>query len=76
MKSLIIGKKGEDIAVQFLLPKGYKFIKRNFRIRGDEIDIISIHNNTLIYVEVKTRSNNKFGTAEESVGKRKINYLI
>ena len=75
MNTVIIGKQGEDLAVDYLTNKGYKIIDRNFRIRGGEIDIIAIDGNTLVYIEVKTRSSNLFGLPEESVGRRKIEFL-
>ena len=63
MNKISFGKKEEDLAVKYLQVQGYKILDRNFRIRGGEIDIIALHNNSFIYVEVKTRSNDKFGTA-------------
>lgn len=75
MNKTALGKKGEEIAVQFLKTKGLKIIETNFRIRGGEIDIVAIDQNTLVYVEVKTRSSDQFGKPEESVTPYKIKYL-
>lgn len=75
MKSLAVGKFGEDLAAEFLAKHGYKIIERNFRIRGGEIDIIAKDGNTLVYVEVKTRSSHAFGLPEESVGYHKLKFL-
>lgn len=66
------GNRGEDIAAQYLVDKGYKIIGRNFRIRGGEIDIIAIDptdasGKVLVFVEVKTRTSNKFGTGLEAI---------
>ncbi len=69
------GAYGEELACDFLKKQGYKILERNFRIRGGEIDIIAIEDNTLVYVEVKTRSSNYFGYPEESVTPRKIKFL-
>lgn len=69
------GKLGEKIAEKYLVKKGYKIISRNFRIRGGEIDLIVIKDNTVVYVEVKTRTGRKFGLPEESVGKHKLYFL-
>ncbi len=57
------GNKGEDIAVNFLINKGYEIRKRNFHFgRYGEIDIIAEKDNTLIFFEVKARYNyDKFG---------------
>ena len=69
------GAYGEDLACDFLMKHGYKILERNFRIRGGEIDIVAIDKDTLVYVEVKTRSSNYFGRPEESVTPRKIKFL-
>lgn len=70
-----IGNIGEDLAVDYLKKNGYQIIERNFRIRGGEIDIIARDGQTLVYVEVKTRSSYKFGHPEESVTSHKIKFL-
>lgn len=75
MNNTIIGKNGEDLAADFLQKQGYKIIERNFRTRGGEIDIIALHKDTLVYVEVKTRTSHEFGLPEESVNYFKINFL-
>lgn len=75
MNKLSIGKFGEDLAVSYLKKHGYKIIERNFRIRGGEIDIIALDKDTLVYVEVKTRSSHQFGLPEESVGYHKLRFL-
>ena len=75
MNKQFIAKKGEDLACNFITNNGYKIIERNFRIRGGEIDIIAIDNQTLVYIEVKTRTNLRFGRPEESVNKRKFKFL-
>jgi len=65
-KQQIVGKKGEDLAVKFLKKKGYKVIERNFRAdRFGEIDIIAKDKNELVFVEVKTKTNEQFGSPEE-----------
>ncbi len=76
MNKTALGKKGEEIAEKFLIQKGFKIIEKNFRIRGGEIDIVAADKNTLVYVEVKTRTSNEFGLPEESVTPRKIKFLI
>jgi putative endonuclease len=70
-----IGKYGEDLACAYLKKAGYKIIERNFRIRGGEIDIIALDRQTLVYVEVKTRSSHQFGLPEESVTYHKLRFL-
>ncbi len=70
--SKLFGKAGEDFAVQLLLNKGYQIIARNFQNRFGEIDIIAQDKNTLVFVEVKTRHNRKFGQPEEAVTSQKL----
>ena len=69
------GKEGEDIAAVYLQNQRYKILERNFRIRGGEIDIIALDEQTLVYIEVKTRTNRQFGLPEESVTPAKIHFL-
>jgi len=46
---------GEDLAANYLMRKGFTILERNYRIKGGEIDIIAQNEDTLIFVEVKTR---------------------
>lgn len=69
------GSQGEDIASSFLTSKGYKIIARNFHSRFGEIDIIAIHNQILVFVEVKTRWSNRFGSPVEAVTPWKISKI-
>lgn len=66
------GKSAEDFTVKFLEDKGYKVIDRNFHSRFGEIDIIAEENGTLVFVEVKARWSNKFGSPEEAVTPSKL----
>ena len=75
MTTTSFGKYGEDLAANYLKKQGYKIIERNFRIRGGEIDIIAIDGQTLVYIEVKTRTSHQFGLPEESVTPHKIKFL-
>lgn len=71
-----IAIRGEDLATKFLKDKGYKIIERNFRKGYGEIDIITVKDNTLVFVEVKTRTGNKFGTPLEQISYFKLKSLI
>ena len=75
MKTTVQGKIGEDLACQYLQKQGYKIIERNFRIRGGEIDIIALDGQTLVYIEVKTRTSDQFGRPEEAVTAWKLRFL-
>jgi putative endonuclease len=76
MNKTALGKKGEEIAERFLIQKGFKIIEKNYRIRGGEIDIVAIDGDTVVYVEVKTRTTDEFGYPEESITPRKIKFLV
>lgn len=65
------GQAGEEIAVAFLQAQGYRIAARNFRIRQGEIDIIAWDDQTLVFVEVKTRAHTALGYPEEMVDRRK-----
>ena len=71
-----IGKLGEDLAVKYLEKNGYKVIERNFECRQGEIDIISIYKDELIFIEVKTRTNTKYGKPVDAVDLKKQKHLI
>ena len=66
-----IGKLGEDAAEKFLLENDYTILKRNYRWARGEIDIIAQKNGTLVFVEVKTARQDKFGNPETWVNQRK-----
>lgn len=71
-----IGEKGEIIARQFLIGKGYKILDTNWRHQHKEIDIIAMKDNLVVMVEVKLRSTDKYGQPEEAVSVRKQKFLI
>ena len=56
-----LGKRGEEIAYNFLIGQGYIILERNWRYRRTEIDIIAKHGEVLVFVEVKTRKGAYFG---------------
>ncbi len=70
-----IGKWGEDVAARYLEDKGYRIVARHFTHRIGEIDIVAAKDGRIIFVEVKTRTNNRFGAPEESIGWSKQNKL-
>jgi putative endonuclease len=61
-KHIDLGKQGEELATAFLQLKGYEILERNWRNGRAEIDIIAMYNGILIFVEVKARSTDAFGT--------------
>jgi putative endonuclease len=63
------GATGEKLACRYLRRQGFKVLYRNFRGRsGGEIDIVCRDGDTLVFVEVKTRSREDFGRPVEAVG--------
>jgi len=71
-----LGKKGEQLAVDFLLNKGYSIIERNYRFQKAEVDIIAQLKETLAIVEVKTRSKIDFGNPQDFVKPKQIQNLV
>jgi len=71
-----LGKKGEELAVEFLLKKGYKIVSRNFKFQKTEVDIIARKGKTLAIIEVKTRSTPDFGDPQEFVKAKQIQNLV
>lgn len=71
-----LGKFGEDAAASFLTFRFYKILERNYRKRNAEVDIIAKKGKMLCFVEVKTRSGDKFGTPSEAVDLRKQQKII
>jgi putative endonuclease len=66
------GARGEKQARRFLRSRGYKILYQNFKSRGGgEIDIVCRDGDTLVFVEVKTRSGDEFGRPFEAVGREK-----
>lgn len=67
----LLGKIGEDLAVSMLYAEGYRILDRNFRSRVGEIDIICEKEETIYFVEVKTRTCDVFGEPDEAVNEIK-----
>ncbi|HEY44422.1 MAG TPA: YraN family protein [Anaerolineae bacterium] len=67
MKRHHIGAWGEDIASQYLEAKGYQIRARNWRTQEGELDLVAQDGETIVFVEVKTRTSKDFGWPEESV---------
>lgn len=71
-----LGNHGEDLACKFLEKNGYKIIERNKSFsKFCEIDIIAQIKNTLVFVEVKTRKTNSFGSPLEAITKTKYSHI-
>ncbi|MFN0728700.1 YraN family protein [Polaribacter gochangensis] len=72
----ILGKKGEQLAVDYLVQHNYKIIARNYRFLKAEVDIIVQKEDILAAVEVKTRSTSDFGNPQDFINPKKIKLLV
>lgn len=71
-----LGKKGEELSVEFLQKNGYDILETNYVFQKAEIDIIALKENILAIVEVKTRSSLDFGLPQDFVKPKKIQLLV
>ena len=72
---LLRGRKGERLACRFLLKQGFDILARRYRSRSGELDIIAYEGDTLVFIEVKTRSSAAFGEPWEFVDWQKQQIL-
>ncbi|MBN1176873.1 MAG: YraN family protein [Dehalococcoidales bacterium] len=75
MKRRETGILGENLACDFLGKNGYRIIETNYRCQDGEIDIIAQQQDTLVFVEVRTKKSSRFGTPEESITPNKKSKL-
>ncbi len=62
-----LGKTGEDLAMEYLKKSGCLILEQNYRVRMGEIDLIVKDSGTLVFVEVKTRSDSTYGSPFDAV---------
>jgi putative endonuclease len=70
------GKSTENQALNFLENRGLIFIENNFRCKCGEIDIVMRDANVIVFVEVRFRRNNRYGSGAETVGRKKQQKII
>ena len=75
-KSHILGIKGEDIAAEHLKKSGYKILYRNWKWGKNEIDIIAEKDDTVVFVEVKTRTDEFLGGVASAISTEKQKSII
>jgi putative endonuclease len=75
MEKKELGKKGEEKALRFLKKKGYRIIEKNYVCKLGEMDIIAKEKDTLVFVEVKTRTTTEFGPPQLAVNSSKQRQL-
>jgi putative endonuclease len=67
----VLGRDGEQAAVDYLESCGFRILDRNWRCADGEIDIVAVERHTFVVCEVKTRSGLRYGTPLEAVGRTK-----
>jgi len=76
MDNKLLGEKGEKAAAEYLENNGYHVIERNYKCKLGEIDIIAVDNDTIAFIEVKTRSSDAYGQPGEAVNYHKQKKII
>lgn len=71
-----LGILGEQAAVNYLQKNGYTVLEKNWRYKKAEIDVIALYQNTLVCIEVKTRSSLSLGEPQNFVTPKKVKLLI
>jgi len=71
----VLGRDGEQAAVNYLESCGFRILDRNWRCADGEIDIVAVDRHTFVVCEVKTRSGTRYGTPLEAVGRAKRSRL-
>ena len=71
-----LGRLGERVAARFLLMNGYSIIASDWRYGHKDIDLVCNKDGTTVFVEVKTRATDNFGTPEDAVDYRKMRNLV
>jgi putative endonuclease len=75
MENKDLGKKGEELALRFLKKRGYRIIEKNYVCKMGEMDIIAKEKDTLVFIEVKTRTSTLFGPPQLAVNSSKQRQL-
>jgi putative endonuclease len=70
-----LGQRGEEAAARFLRKQGYKILEKNLRLGRNEVDILARQGDTLVFVEVRTRSQADAIAPEDTVGYTKQQHL-
>ena len=71
-----LGKKGEQVAADFLQEKGYKIIARNWHFKHKEVDIFAFDHDCLVVVEVRARTSSGWEHPRESITPAKVRFLV
>ena len=71
-----LGSAGEGLARRHLEREGYRFVTANWRCSSGELDLVMREDDTLVFIEVKTRHGERFGAAEEAISPAKAARLM
>jgi putative endonuclease len=71
-----LGQWGEQFAGDYLAARGYTILDRNVRTPYGEIDLVARQGETIVFIEVKTRSSTEFGYPEEAITTKKREHLL
>jgi putative endonuclease len=71
-----LGQRGEALAARRLEAEGYRLLERNYRCPAGEVDLVAMDGECLVFVEVRTRRGDLWGTPEESVTRAKQLRLV
>lgn len=72
-----LGRRGEDLAHRYLRSAGFSIVARNYRPGGDsEIDIVARQGDTVVFVEVKSRTSAEFGSPDRAIGDEKQKHIL
>lgn len=66
-----LGADGEDVAAHWYRERGYEVLARNWRCREGELDLVLARDGTVVFCEVKTRTNDRYGSPFAAVGHAK-----
>lgn len=75
MKRKELGNLAEDIAAKYLAEQGLEIVARNYYVRNGEIDIVAFEGEMVVFVEVRSKSHDRYGTAEDTISLKKQRFL-
>ena len=72
----ILGKEGEEMAAKYLEDKGYTILDRDWHCGHKDLDLVATKDDTVVFVEVKTRTSTDWGDPEDFINDRKIRRIV
>jgi len=71
-----LGRTGESIAAEYLEKKGFEILERNWQYNHKELDLIAMHGDYLVIIEVKTRTSDGWENPKEAITNGKIRFIV